>query len=454
VFLTRRFASARAELGQISIAFALAVVFAAMYVRAPALLALIVPTGMAAIALSFALRVLIPRDTDDETARWLRHVTGVMFVAHLLISLAINSSSQLVKTFGGDAVIYHLGGVQIVDHWNNGASITAEFVQTGKEGFFYTLAVLYWLFGTYQTAGLAVVAAFAAAVIPLVYDTTRRLFGKEAARIAALMVMLLPGFLVWTSQLLREAPIVFFLALAANAVVRLTERTTLAAYATLAASIAVLFTLRANVSLVAAGGLLVGLVVGRKGFLEGATAGAAALTLMLVVVVAGGIGYQGYALTSNASLRSISTTRQALAQSANTGIAPDTDISTSGRAISFLPIGMVNFGLGPFPWQVRNGRQLGGAVEALTLWFLWPSLWRGWRAAKRVVGFQWTALVAPALFIAVALSLLIGNYGTVVRERLQVTIFLIPLAAHGWTLRKDPGAARWTAPVRALHRGS
>jgi len=52
------------------------------------------------------------------------------------------------------------------------------------------------------------------------------------------------------------------------------------------------------------------------------------------------------------------------------------------------------------------------------------------------------------------LSLLIGNYGTVVRERLQVTIFLIPLAAYGWTLRKEPGAARWTAPVRALHRGT
>jgi hypothetical protein len=222
----------------------------------------------------------------------------------------------------------------------------------------------------------------------------------------------------------------------------------------LAVSIAVLFTLRANVSLVAAGGLLLGLVVGRKGFLEGATAGVAALTLMLVLVVAGGIGYQGYAFTSTASLGSISNTRQELAQTANSGISPDTDISTSGRAISFLPIGMVNFGFGPFPWQVRNARQLGGAVEAMTLWFLWPSLWRGWRASRRVIGLQWTALVAPALFVAVALSLLIGNYGTVVRERLQVTIFLVPFAAYGWTLRKKPTATRWTAPVKALPRGS
>ncbi len=440
--LTRRLASHRAELGQITIAFAVASVLGILYQRAPGLVALIVPTAMAAILLFVGLRFFILANIDDETGRWLRHVTGVIFVVHLLIALAINSSNQLVQTFGGDAVIYHLGAVEIVDHWTNGTGISGEFVQTGKEGFFYALAALYWVFGTYQVAGLAANAAFAAAMVPLVHDTTRRLFGKEAARVAALMVMILPGFLVWTSQLLREAPIVFFLALAANAVVRLTERTTLGAYMALTTSLAVMFTLRASVAPVAAGGLLLGLVVGRKRVLEGVASGLAALTLVLVLVLAVGIGYKGYELTSNADLEAVSDTRLALARSANTGISPDADVSTTGKATSFLPVAMVNFGLGPFPWQVRNARQLGGVLEALSLWVLWPSLWRGWRSATRAVGRQWVALVAPALFLAVTLSLLLGNYGTVVRERLQVTIFLLPLAAYGWTMRKNPAEAQ------------
>ena len=449
----RRFAPQQVELGQIGIALAVAAVFGIMYQRAPALLALIVPTGMVAIILFAGLRFLIPADMEEETARWLRHITRVMFVVHLLIALAINSSGRLVQTFGGDAVIYHLGAIEISNHWTHSTAISGDVVQTGKEGFFYGLGALYWLFGSYQTAGLAVIAAFAAAVVPLVYDTTRRLFGLEAARIAALMVMVLPGFLVWTSQLLREAPIVFFLALAANAVVRITERSSSGVYATLALSVAVMFTLRANVALVAAGGLLVGLSVGRKKFLEGAARGVAALALMAILVLAVGIGYEGYHLTSSSSLKNISDTRLALAQSANTGIAPDTDISTSGKAVSFLPIGVVNFGLGPFPWQVRNARQLAGVIEALTLWFLWPSLWRGWRAAGRI-GRQWIALVAPALFITVVLSLLLGNYGTVVRERLQVTVFLIPLAAYGWTLRKSPARVGQPAVADAIRQRS
>jgi hypothetical protein len=39
--------------------------------------------------------------------------------------------------------------------------------------------------------------------------------------------------------------------------------------------------------------------------------------------------------------------------------------------------------------------------------------------------------------VACSLSLLIGNYGTIVRQRPQVTVFLVPFAALGWTLRNN-----------------
>jgi hypothetical protein len=86
-------------------------------------------------------------------------------------------------------------------------------------------------------------------LVPLVADTSRRLFGPATVRPAALMVAFLPGFLIWTSQLLREAPMLACLAVIANVSVRLTERTRPGLLVVLSLSLAVLFTLRANVAL-------------------------------------------------------------------------------------------------------------------------------------------------------------------------------------------------------------
>jgi hypothetical protein len=96
----------------------------------------------------------------------------------------------------------------------------------------------------------------------------------------------------------------------------------------------------------------------------------------------------------------------------------------------------VAFGLGPFPWTARNGRQVAGVLEALTLLFLLPSLVRGWLRAGDAIGRRRLVLGVPALLLAVGLALFVGNYGTVVRERLQVSILILPFVAYGWTLRR------------------
>ena len=44
-------------------------------------------------------------------------------------------------------------------------------------------------------------------------------------------------------------------------------------------------------------------------------------------------------------------------------------------------------------------------------------------------------LLIPALITASMLSLLIGNFGTVVRERMQVVVLLVPIVSMGLALR-------------------
>jgi hypothetical protein len=400
---------------------------------APVVLAVVVPVAVGTGLLVAALR-LTADGHDAGTRRWLGHVTLWAAAAHLGVGLVIASSESLVGIFGGDATTYHNGARALVDHWVLGRPFP-DVIGTGKEGFYYGLAGLYWLLGPHRVAGLAINAAFAGALVPLVADTSRRLFGPAAVRPAALMVAFLPGFLIWTSQLLREAPILACLAVIANVSVRLTERTRPAPLVVMSLTLATVFTLRANVALLVAAGVLAGLAVGSRRGLAGVATGGASVGLVAVFVLAAGIGAAGFRLAASSDLEDVNLARQDLAAS-ESGFARGQDVSTGRSAAAFLPVALLNVGLGPFPWQVGNARQVGGLFEAMSLWLLLPSLWRGWRASGALIGRARLVPVLPAALVALSLALLIGNYGTIVRQRLQVTVFLIPFAALGWSLRR------------------
>lgn len=409
---------------------------ACSFVVVPLIAALVIPIVASALFLIVITRATQPRGSDPGLNQWLLRTVFIVFAVRILVSLLIASSSELVSTFGPDAVTYHEGAASIVRHWDAGTAVTGVPIAAGKEGFFYLLAALYYVFGAYEVSGLIVNAALSAALLPILYDTTRRLFGRESARVAVIIAAVLPSFVVWTSQLLREAPALFMLALAANAAVRLAERATFASYGTLVGAITILFTLRANVALIAVAGMIVGLAFGRRGVFSGVAAGAATGGFVLALILAGGIGYAGFQAATGADLEQVSLARRDLAGSASSAFAPTQDVSTTQKAVTFLPTALPNFVFGPFPWQVGNVRQLGGALEAMSLWIFMPSLLRGLKRARRVAARRWYVLVGPAVMLTVSLSLLIGNFGTVVRERVQVTVLLIPIAAYGWTLRK------------------
>ena len=162
-------------------------------------------------------------DVDRTLLNW----TLGAFALHLVLGIVIWHSPTAVRYLGGDALQYHQGGVQLAQHWAGNAFLPD--LPKGKEGFFYVLGALDYLFGPHAEAGLAVNAALAAGLVPIMFDVTRRLFGRAAAGYVAPLVVLVPGFLLWTSQLLREPGVIFCVALAANFAVRLSERTRVSA---------------------------------------------------------------------------------------------------------------------------------------------------------------------------------------------------------------------------------
>ncbi|MFN2556896.1 MAG: hypothetical protein ABR592_08490 [Nitriliruptorales bacterium] len=420
----------------------------AMVVLSHSLLALLAP-AMLALLLLMALVRRLGRDFDDpDVGRQLMAWTIIAFVTHVVFGLVVTNVYGGVLDYlrAPDAFAYHSLAEDILRHWTTG--VPGPELPAGKEGFYYVLAALYWVFGAHTAAGLVLNAALSAALVPLVTDTTRRLFGEGPATRVPPLVALLPGLFIWTSQLLKEAPILFLIALAAACAVRFLERVAAAPVLGLSLALAALFTFRAWVALVIAGGFVAALLVGRQQLAIGLTSGVTVLAI-LAVVVGLGLGYSGYRAAVDADLTQAQTVRQDLA-SAESGYDADVDVSTSRGALSYMPRGLVSFLLGPFPWQVRSARQLIVAPDVLVWWLLLPSLWRGLRQARRLIGRGMLVLVLPAITTSMLLALAVGNFGTVVRERGQVTILLVPIIALGLAARARARSASQSQDAEIL----
>jgi Dolichyl-phosphate-mannose-protein mannosyltransferase len=410
-------------------------ILAAGATRYPFFDAAVVPLAAGLLLLLAVCHVVRPE--DNRVARRVLRLSLAAFVAHAAIGIVINQSPTLIQYLGGDAVTYDQGARMIVAHWHD-ASVPLPPMGGGKEGFYYAVGGLYWIFGAYPIAGLALNAFFASALVPLLYDLTRRLVGPEAGWWAAVIVTVQPGFLVWTSQLLREAGVIFFLAVGLACTLRLAARASPRPALVLAIDLSLLFTFRADVGLVAAAGLAAGLILGRKHVAGALVTAVLVLGMVGVLVGAVGVGRAGYRASTKLTLQDVSAARANLAGTGASGFARAADVSTPARALGFLPTGLPSFLLGPFPWQIRNARQVLGALEALTVLTMAWFGWHGWRRARHDLGRRRLVLVLPAAALAVSLTLLIGNYGTVVRERLQLLVFVIPLVALGYSSRR-PG---------------
>ncbi len=399
--------------------------------RSPTLPATLVPFIVMLMGLALLVGQLY-HYRDASIRQGLMRWTLGAFALHFAIGDIIWHVPTLTTYFGGDAFTYNGGGAALAQHWLGNAPMPG--LPAGKDGFFYLLGSLYYLFGPHAGAGMAVDAAFAAAMIPLLHDATERQFGPAAARYVPPLCLFIPGFLIWSSQLLREAGIYFGIALALNAAVRLYRRITLGALFTMTCSLVLIFVWRASVGALAAGGFLIAFMFQRqvKNTFASLIMAVAAAALVLGV----GLGHDGFTFMANTNFAQINGTRMASATGAASGFLPNSDVASGKHALLYLPIATPLFMFGPFPWNLASGRQLFSIPDVLTWWALLPSLWRGFGEARRrvgrAVGFYWV----PAIANALGLSLIIANYGTAVRERMQVIVFLIPLVALGLSLRK------------------
>jgi hypothetical protein len=150
-------------------------------------------------------------------------------------------------------------------------------------------------------------------------------------------------------------------------------------------------------------------------------------TAVIVLVQQGVVGHHSQ---SRMSLEAISQARRDLA-TGGSAFHGEADVSTPGRAIAFLPVGIAYYLLSPFPWQITSVLKLFSLPEMLLVYWLLPAMIRGIKYAIQERFRDCVQVLLLTGLLTVSYSLGEGNVGTLYRHRAQTIGFYLMFAVAG-----------------------
>jgi hypothetical protein len=353
---------------------------------------------------------------------------------------------NLQSFFGGDALTYDFYGVQQMEAWNGSRyaqSLVNVFIGKGEGsgwGMVYLVAGLYSFLGRNMLAVQFFNAAIGAATAPIIFLSAQQVYGnRKVARLAAFGVAFYPSLVLWSSQGLKDAPIVFLLALSILATLKLGQKLSVKYLVALVAALFCLLSLRFYVFymiLAAIGGaFLIGMrELSAQSFLR-----------QFVVVVALGLSltylgvtrYANVQMETFGSMDSIQRSRQDAARTAKSGFDKDVDVSTTSGALTTIPLGLLYLLFAPFPWQLASLRQSITLPEMILWWASFPMLVLGLWFSVRYRLRQISPVLVFSVMLSLAYSVFQGNVGTAYRQRAQLLVFYFIFVAVGYVLMME-----------------
>jgi Dolichyl-phosphate-mannose-protein mannosyltransferase len=372
-----------------------------------------------------------------------------LFLFALLVRLIIGACIFVFNGqdfFGGDAWTYDYYGRQQVLAWGGDkfAQLNVDHFTGGgfasAWGMLYVVGAIYGVIGRNMLAIQFFNAVLGAATAPLIFLSAEEVFkNRRVASIAALAVAFYPSLVLWSSQGLKDGPIVFFLALTILATLKLGQKFSAAYVLILAGSLIGVLAFRFYVfyMLIAAvgGAFLVGM----------RTLTAQSIARQFVVVLVLGLAFTYFGVTRYASaqfeqyanLEQLNRSRQDLATSAQSGFGREVDVSTTSGALMTIPTGLVYLLFAPFPWQLGSLRQSLTLPEMVIWWAAFPLLILGvWFSLKYRLR-QMSPILIFTSMLTLAYSVFQGNVGTAYRQRAQVLVFYFIFVAVGSVLVKE-----------------
>ena len=245
--------------------------------------------------------------------------------------------------------------------------------------------------------------------------------------------------MLWSAQGLKDGPIVFLLAIAILATLKLGEKLSARYIVVLVFALLSLVALRFYVFYMICVAIAGAFIIG----MQQISAISFARQFSAVVLLGVALTYIGVTRSASVQFERYGTAEQLqrsrsdLARSAKSGFGRDVDVSTTSGAISTIPMGVLYLLFAPFPWQVTSLRQSITLPEMVVWWASFPLLVLGlWFTIKYRL-----RMISPILIFTVMLTLAYsvfqGNVGTAYRQRAQLLVFYFIFVAVGFVLMQE-----------------
>jgi hypothetical protein len=418
---------------------------AALSVILAGTVALTVPGGASAVLLcatcAFTAGMLLARGGGEQRSFLLK-----VFVGGLLVRMAVGviiNAFELQEFFGGDALTYDFFGGNVLETWRSGLPMLPELKQwalAGGWGMVSLVAAIYGLVGRNMLAVQFFNAVVGAATAPIIFLCARQIFQNvRVAKVAAFSVAFYPSLVLWSSQGLKDGPIVFLLALSMLATLKLGERMSARYVLTLLLSMFAILSMRFYIFYMQSAAVGGAFIIGMRPL----TTQSLARQIAIVLVLGVGLTYLGVLRTAGAqyelfgNLEGVQRSRSDLARSANTGFAADVDVSTAAGALSVVPLGLAYLLFAPFPWQLASLRQSITLPEMIAWWAAFPLLVLGVWFTLSYRLRQALPILLFTTMLTLAYSIFQGNVGTAYRQRSQILVFYFIFVAVGAVLLKE-----------------
>jgi len=364
-----------------------------------------------------------------------------VFISALLIRLIVGSlifaySGQ--EFFGGDAFTYdYLGQFQLQSWWGDSYAQALIKNRVSGWGMGYYVGAVYFLIGRNMLAIQFINAVMGAATSIIIFISAQQMFNNlRVSKLAGLGVAFYPSLILWSSQGLKDGPVVFLLALTILATLKLGQKITFKYIVVLIFSLSALLSLRFYLFYMISAAVAGAFVIGARA----TTATSFARQFIILIILGLALTYLGvtrYAsiqLEAFGNLQRIERSRKDAATSASSGFGEDNDVSTGSGAISNIPLGLLYLFFAPFPWQLASLRQMITLPEMILWWASFPmmalGLWFSIRYRLRII----TPILIFTTMLSLAYSVFQGNVGTAYRQRAQLLVFYFIFAAVGYVL--------------------
>jgi hypothetical protein len=372
-----------------------------------------------------------------------------LFVAGLLVRMIVGVTIFTFRGqdfFGGDAITYDVFGNAQMLGWAGDKyfqSIANQFVRSGEGsgwGMVYLVAAIYGIIGRNMLAVQLLNAVLGAATAVVIFLCAKHVFSNfRVARLAGIAVAFYPSLVLWSSQGLKDGPIVFFLAIAILSTLKLGERLNLKYILILLCALIALFALRFYVlymiSVAIGGAFIIGM--------QQITASSFGRQFSAIILLGLALTYVGVTRSAGnqferyGNLQTLQRSRLDLARSAESGFGRDVDVSSTSGALSTIPMGVVYLLFAPFPWQITSLRQSITLPEMVVWWASFPmlvlGLWFSVRYRLRMI----SPILIFTVMLTFAYSVFQGNVGTAYRQRAQLLVFYFIFVAVGLVLIKE-----------------